>query len=85
MTVQNRDLLFVYDVMKRIKYTGSKIRLNDARYLVHALVDGYVEVGHTTRAVLDAVCRVSSMTVVCVEVGHTTTRAVPCARPRRRV
>jgi hypothetical protein len=43
MTVQNRDLLFVYDVMKRIKYTGSKIRLNDARYLVHALVDGYVK------------------------------------------
>lgn len=47
MTVQNRDLMFMYDVMKRLKYTGSKIRLNDARYLIHALVDGYVIVAST--------------------------------------
>jgi len=31
------------ELMARIKYTGSKVRLNDARYLVHALVDSSVD------------------------------------------
>jgi hypothetical protein len=40
-----------------------------ARHIGMAVVDNAVEVGHTTRAVLNAVCKVSSIAVVYKAVG----------------
>jgi Mg2+ and Co2+ transporter CorA len=31
------------ELLERVRYAGSKLRLNDARYLLHALIDSSVE------------------------------------------
>ncbi|KNC74031.1 hypothetical protein SARC_13411, partial [Sphaeroforma arctica JP610] len=42
-TVENVASDFMPELMNRVKYSGSKLRLNDARYLVHALIDSSVD------------------------------------------
>eukprot|EP00123_Amoebidium_parasiticum_P006816 comp17679_c0_seq1/m.17498 comp17679_c0_seq1/g.17498 ORF comp17679_c0_seq1/g.17498 comp17679_c0_seq1/m.17498 type:complete len:596 (-) comp17679_c0_seq1:211-1998(-) len=43
ITVEKTRSAFMDELQARIKYAGSKLRLNDASYLVHAIVDSAVD------------------------------------------